>query len=67
MPFHFDRLGRHTLRLHVAIYIIKASASVQILIMCDVVNLVFLDERFVDDPWSFRDHFVDPSTMSGSF
>lgn len=55
------------MRLHVAIYIIKASASVQILIMCDVVNLVFLDERFVDDPWSFRDHFVDPSTMSGSF
>jgi len=35
--------------------------------MCNIVNLVFVDEIFLDDPRSLRDDFINPTTVLNCF
>jgi hypothetical protein len=44
-----------------------ASTCVRIFVVCDVVNLIFVEELLRKDPWRFWDDLVNPATMTDGF
>jgi hypothetical protein len=51
------------LALHVPIYIIVACVCIRNFIVSDIIDFKLLHESLVDNPWSFWDDLIYPSTM----
>jgi hypothetical protein len=52
-----------TLAFYIPIYIVVACVCIWEFIVSDVIDFKLLHESFVDNPWSFWDDFVHPSTV----
>lgn len=57
----------HTQALRKPIDIFVSSTLICFFVMRDVVDLVLLNERGVDNPWRVFDNFVHPTTVANSF
>lgn len=56
----------HTKTLAKTIDIIMTSTQVRLLVVSDIINLVLVDELFIDDPRRFRENLVYPSAVANS-
>lgn len=53
--------------LDVCVDIVVTNCTIWIFVVCYVVDLPFVDERCIDNPWRVGDDFIYPTTMTCSF